>query len=142
MKDKKISIAEEFKAYDKMWEWLDVKGNPININKTNAQTSSNTGGQQVYIWSVYVPNSAEYPRGNWTSAELNCGVIEGAVFSTPELAETYALKHLRELEDEDELEQFEPDDFVIETIALPASKSGQYIFENSNTVFKFSLLIK
>lgn len=114
-------------------EWVDNSGNRINLNnrsispasKSAVSNSASTASGDVYAWSVYVKGSTTYTKGGWLSAEYFNGQLEGAVFSTPELAEDYAWDHLKELEDEGELYDedeevaLDADYFTIETIAYP-----------------------
>jgi hypothetical protein len=142
-----------------LMEWVDKNGTRINLNNTTSPTnksaaskSTSTTSGSVYAWSVYVRGSTCYPKGGWLSAEYFNGHLEGAVFSTPELAEGYAWDHLKELEDEGELYdededvELDADYFTIETIAYPKAdmnanvdliefvdKSGQKVVLNSNS---------
>ena len=119
--------------------------------KTSPTTQPSSGGD-VYAWNIYVRGSSSFPKNGWLSAEYFNGHLEGAVFSTPELAEDYAWDHLKELEDEGELFdedeeiEFAADDFTIETVAYPMSdmnnnvdliefvdRGGQKITLNSNS---------
>jgi hypothetical protein len=43
---KQLSLLEEYKAYDEMWEWLDAKGNKISTNSIQA---SNTSSRPVVV---------------------------------------------------------------------------------------------
>lgn len=123
---------------------------PINKSATSKSTSAASG--DVYAWSVYVRGSTTYTKGGWLSAEYFNGQLEGAVFSTPELAEDYAWDHLKELEnegelyDEDEEVELDAEYFTIETIAYPKAdmnanvdliefidNSGQKVVLNSNS---------
>ena len=123
MSNKDCNLADEFEAYDKMWEWVDKSGKNISLNQAPA-TNTKTNGKQYYMWSMYIPNSLEYTKGGWTSADLNHkGEL---VFATEDLALDYGWNHLKELEDEDELGGFEPDDFTIEAIAVSGNKFGPY----------------
>ena len=141
-------------------EFVDKNGTKINLNnvstsptsKSAASKSTSTTSGDVYAWSVYVRGSTTYTKGGWLSAEYFNGHLEGAVFSTPELAEDYAWDHLKELEDEGELYdedeevELEADYFTIETIAYPKAdmnanvdliefvdNSGQKVVLNSNS---------
>ena len=144
-----------------LMEWKDKSGNQIALNKTTAgnqaqaqatSTTAQSSSGDVYAWSVYVRGSSSFPKNGWLSAEYFNGHLEGAVFSTPELAEGYAWDHLKELEDEGELidedEEIEfcADDFTIETVSYPKSamnnnvdliefvnKGGQNVVLNSNS---------
>lgn len=156
------TLAEEVAEFDTLWndskltEWVDKSGNKISINTTNstskAPATSTKSGGSVYAWSVYVNGSTTYTKGDWLSAEYSNGHLEGAVFSTPELAEQYAWDHLKELEDEGELYddgddvELEADEFNIETVAYPKAdmnanvdliefvdKNGQKLSLNSNS---------
>lgn len=69
----------------------------------------------VYIWDIYLNLS---DRGNWTSADYSNNKWEGTVFETEDEALDAAYSHLRELEDEGELEE-EVDDYYIDTISVP-----------------------
>lgn len=141
-------------------EFVDKNGTRINLNnvstsptsKSAASKSTSTASGNVYAWSVYVRGSTTYTKGGWLSAEYFNGHLEGAVFSTPELAEDYAWDHLKELEDEGELYdeeeevELEADYFTIETIAYPKAdmnanvdliefidNGGQKVVLNSNS---------
>lgn len=141
-------------------EFVDKNGTNINLNgvstaptgKSAISKSTSTTSGDVYAWSVYVRGSTTYTKGDWLSAEYFNGQLEGAVFSTPELAEEYAWDHLKELEDEGELydedEEVELDAeyFTIETVAYPKAdmnanvdliefldNSGQKVVLNSNS---------
>lgn len=47
MSKKYLSLAEEYKEYDQMWEWVDTKGNKVALS--NAQpTSATTGPTKIY----------------------------------------------------------------------------------------------
>jgi hypothetical protein len=85
-----MNLHEEFKEYTEMWdtlnEWVDSKGNKVNINSSSAPTTSNNKPVTVYTWSLWT-GSPPYERGRWTGAKFNNGVLEGEVFSTPEKAE-------------------------------------------------------
>jgi hypothetical protein len=125
MSNKNFNLADEFEAYDKMWEWVDKSGKNVSLNQASNANTQNS--KQYYMWSMYIPNSLEYTKGDWTSAELNRkGEIDGIVFATEDLALDYGWSHLKELEDEDELGGFEPDDFTIEAIAVSGNKFGPY----------------
>ena len=143
-------------------EFVDKNGQSISLNsnsitsttpsqKTSPATQPSSGGN-VYAWSVYIKGSSSFPKNGWLSAEYFNGHLEGAVFSTPELAEGYAWDHLNELEDEGELfdedEEVEltADDFTIETVTYPKSdmnnnvdliefvdRGGQKVTLNSNS---------
>ena len=42
MSKKYLSLAEEYKEYDQMWEWVDTKGNKVTLS--NTQPASVTTG--------------------------------------------------------------------------------------------------
>ena len=44
--ERELGLAEDFAAYDQMWEWVDAKGNKIST--TSSQTS-NTGSRPVVV---------------------------------------------------------------------------------------------
>lgn len=149
-------------------EFVDKNGNQVTLKSTATPSTNSTANNQapaqmtsntaqtsgdVYAWSVYVRGSTCYPKGGWLSAEYFNGHLEGAVFSTPELAEDYAWDHLKELEDEGELYdedeevELDADYFTIETIAYPKAdmnvnvdliefvdKGGQKVVLNSNSL--------
>lgn len=168
--DTKKTLAKEFEEYATLWdteecqnlltEFVDKNGTRINLNnvstsptgKSATSKSTSAASGDVYAWSVYVRGSTTYTKGGWLSAEYFNGHLEGAVFSTPELAEDYAWDHLKELEDEgelyDEAEEVEldADYFTIETIAYPKAdmnanvdliefidNGGQKVVLNSNS---------
>lgn len=166
----KKTLAKEFEEYATLWdtgegqnlltEFVDKNGATINLNnvstsptgKSATSKSTSTTSGDVYAWSVYVRGSTTYTKGGWLSAEYFNGHLEGAVFSTPELAEDYAWDHLKELEDEGELYdeeeevELDADYFTIETIAYPKAdlnanvdliefidNGGQKVVLNSNS---------
>ena len=76
----------------------------------------------VYIWDMYIDPR---DKGTWCSAEKYNDEYDGFVFKTKEDAFHYGREHLYELDDEGEL-RGDPDDYDINTIAIPLSKVNNY----------------
>ena len=76
----------------------------------------------VYIWDMYLDPR---DKGTWCSAEKSNNEYDGFVFKSAEEAFHYGKKHLYELDDEGEL-RGDPDDYDIDTVAIPKSEVSEY----------------
>ena len=112
--------------YIKLCEWLDSKGNKVQIN--NRAINSNSE-EMVYIWDIYI-NPKD--KGVWRSADRRNGYGEydGYVYETAKVAKQGGINHLRELKDELYLEG-EPEDYTIDVVAIPKSEVSDYTLDFS-----------
>ena len=49
MSKKYLSLAEEYKEYDQMWEWVDNKGNKVVLSNIQPASAA-TGPTKIYDW--------------------------------------------------------------------------------------------
>ena len=73
---------------------------------------------ELYAWDIY--RNKKY-KGTWCSAEKEDNTWDGSVFETEEAAVNAAMTLLSELDSEDELEG-DPDDYTIDTFAIPITE--------------------
>jgi hypothetical protein len=103
----------------KLCEWTDNKGSKVSIsNSTGVGQSEDI----VYIWDMYLD---PIDKGTWCSAEKINGIYDGFVFKSAYEAFRYGREHLYELDDEGEL-RGDPDDYDIDTVAIPKSEVSEY----------------
>lgn len=84
--------------------------------------------QVVYMWDMYRRKKA---KGTWTSVEIDNSGWDGIVFETEEDALHAGMRHLDELDYEDELAG-RPEDYTIDIVAIPLANVPEEILEYSN----------
>ena len=110
--------------YQELLEWVDKSGSRVSFSNAaiNSRATSSQSNEVVYIWDMYMDYR---DRGTWCSAEKNNGEYDGFVFKSEDEALRYGREHLYELDDSGEL-RGDPDDYDIDTVAIPKSEVSDY----------------
>ena len=82
----------------------------------------------LYTWDIYLD---EEDKGTWCGAEKDGFDWDGIVYETADDAVDGGWNLLQELEDEGELE-YDPDEYTIDTIAIPFKELTAETLEYSN----------